>query len=366
MTIDPNMTVTKVVKNVVEYIIICCKLAFERKSMFWLGFALHIVMDSYSPAHVLREGSYPDVRTSDLVAWVKSYDSETTIDARRNISNMRSIINTVVEGVAAKKSMKEILGSVKASQRTATMFVLFDHIQRIETFGKIVKRTPPPKVARSSSSSSNSRSIMNFYYYPMQTGLFHNTNDLILQVKNTGNYEPCVSDVCKLLTLYNTHVEKNKKTPSMTQFLREVWRLLVTKTYRIHPECGEAETGFDIVSVIYPNVDSLEFFIRGDDPTFVFLRNVRNRATTTKIELIDPSEGVFGIPINRLKDSKNVVVQKKFRFSKVRASKKSDADASHMTYTFLKQGDSGLGFPVSMEWNGRVYESPSFIGDSAI
>ena len=46
MTFDPDKTVENIARNVTEYILICCKLAHEIKSYFWLGFALQIIMDS--------------------------------------------------------------------------------------------------------------------------------------------------------------------------------------------------------------------------------------------------------------------------------------------------------------------------------
>ena len=347
MTIDPNMSVSKVAKNVVEYVVICCKLAYERKSLFWLGFALHIVMDSYSPAHVLRvprDGRFQGFTTRDLVAWIRTFDSDLTTEARTNIEEMRSLIRTVVE---SKESVQKTLASVPAKHRPTASFILFDHLQRKETFGPTPTRSDPAR-------SDLAGSIMNFYYYPAQKGVFHNVHDLLSEVKKAGNYDPCVLDVHEILSLFT-------RSKSRSTFIKDLTHLLARSTYRLHPDCADSETGFDISSVLNPSRATLVFEREdggGEGTKFVLKSRISSSKSRLAIEILDDVEGVFRLPMIKQDGSKYVVVYKTFKFAeRKKASKESK---TLLAYTFLKCGKE-LGFPLSIVWNGAEHTGAMFV-----
>ena len=340
MTIDPNMTVSKVAKNVIEYVMICCKLAFERKSMFWLGFALHIVMDSYSPAHVLRapykeKGSI----TTDLIAWIQSYDSDLSVEARTNVEEMRELIKTVVNW---KKGPSELIESLPPKHRSAAKFILFDHLQRQETF-RLIKTSGFSKT--SSYGKEIGGSIMNFYYYPTQKGIFHSVNDLISRVKEASLYEPCVTDVHEILRMF-------ARSKTLVVFLKDLDRLLTHKTYRVHPDCKDSETGFDIVSAL-ARVKKTIRFAEAEDRKGVF----RFKAFEIEIHHGD-DEPRFSIPMIKQEGAKHVVVHKAFVFS--RRKSVSPKTSSVLAYTFIKNGHD-LGYPLSIRWNGIEYSGPVLV-----
>jgi hypothetical protein len=259
MSIDPDLSVANVAKNICEYVLICCRLAFVRRSMFWLGFALHILMDAYSPAHVLRElpqvylisKSSPQhqkseaARLRDLPTYVQLHDAKLGHRARRRIGRMRSIIEHVVRGTSEGRPFLDILKDQPPPYRNLTAFILFDHLQRQE----LPFRTTfdSPSIHRSGDGQAwKSPRIMNFYYYPKQSAFFHAMKDRLAAVRAAGLWEPCVQDAATLLKLYMDSINSLNPPNSQSEFLRGVYDLMRTRTLALHPDCIHAETGFPI------------------------------------------------------------------------------------------------------------------------
>ena len=291
MSHDPDKSVSNIARNVAEYILICCKLAHEERSFFWLGFALHIVMDSYSPAHVLRQSSLklgPDVER-DVVTYLKMHDSELPEKEQRNVRDMRRLIADVAADVAAGRKYSDIVDEQAKhdrKMRNRVAFVIFDHVQRESfkaEFGSITRRymrsKKTSKTSKSSKTSKTSKTsttskirstqavlrgfggatpiatptIMNFYYYPLQRGLFHRVHDRLAAVREAGLYPSVVHDVYKILALFKS------SSRSKVRFITRVSDLLRDRTLAVHAECGDVETGFDISRLLYPVYRTQDF-----------------------------------------------------------------------------------------------------------
>lgn len=368
MTIDPNRTVANVAKNVVEYVMVCCKLAFERQSMFWLGFALHIIMDSYSPAHVLREGAHPRIHQGDLVTWVRSFDTDLSDDARSNLENVRALMRSVIDDASAGRSASAIVGKHRGTTKKAAAFILFDHLQRQELLG-IMKAAH--KTSDMTATHQENRTILNFYYYPLQKGFFHSSFDFMSEVKKAGLYENCVEDVLAILHLFRTSMQgctqdgrgQDTMVERRMTFLLAVQNLLSNRTFKIHPECSDSETGFDITDVLYPSHASLEFNknSRGRGNRSEFTSSPNHSAITQTIKMIGSSNGVFMIPMQKKLKADAEIEHKTFRFtaSPPSSSLRSHAEEDTLIYNFIRTGTgTHLGYPVSVKWKGVLYRHP--------
>lgn len=266
MTLDPNKSVSNTAKNITEYVLIACKLAFEQKKLFWLGFALHIVMDAYSPAHVLRASSrMTDVADERLAAWIQVYDTDLPKDQADNIVRLRNMVRDIVHSYStAHMSPGEIINSYPKRVRRQAAFVLFDHMQRLALPKRLLdaseRPTPLDKaILKARYRDQHTRHpIMNFYHYPQQGAIFHASNDRLSRVRDTELYDDCVRDTASMLQLFLTFARKQTTVTSghetvlLRRYLFEVSDLLAKRTLSIHGGCYDAETGFDIVPVRRP------------------------------------------------------------------------------------------------------------------
>ena len=338
MTIDPDKTVKNVAKNVVEYVLLCLKLARERSSMFWLGFALHIVMDSYSPAHVLRHG-FKDAAVDDIDRYVDLYDSELSSSNARDVELMNSIVADVVESTARGMKPYDIVRSYASKYRETVAFVVFDHLQRLS----LKKIIGPTKIPLSNENKKND--ILNFYYYPDQNPIFHRTYDLLSAVKDAGTYAPCVESVAALLELYA------RPGAGIKEFLQAARRLLLTKTFRTR--CQDAETGFDISTFLEPLRRSRVTFYR------VLQRSYKSR--TRRVFDIDilkfgKDEIVADVPVVKNERTRPDVVMKTCRF--VLSSSSRIRDKSVVEYGIIQpRVGSTNGYPeyLSFDAGSAVY-----------
>jgi hypothetical protein len=263
MSHDPDSPTQAIAKHVKEYILSCCKQAYERQSMFWLGFAMHTVMDAYSPAHVLRENSYTNVNYDDLVTWLHLYDSELPVSERISVEKLRDLVHGIKADVAEGKPPYEIVGKYPKKLQPTAAFILYDHQQRQALLPLISKK---PKSRTHSLLAWNEQMttfpIMNFYYYPQQGTLFHSLYDRISAVRKADLYDECVTDIRQILRIYHANSRPHGAPASMAQlrrFLSEVDTLLTTRTLAIHDACRQVSSGFDIVRILKPVVKTFVF-----------------------------------------------------------------------------------------------------------
>jgi hypothetical protein len=295
MTYDPDKTVENVAKNVGEYVLVCCKQAFELANPFWLGFALHIVMDAYSPAHVLRENTYEGVDYAHLATWIGLHDSELPAADKESILELRNMITGIVAAVDHLESQnssnssnsnssnsskttstaaaaEDIINRYPSRLRSAAAYILYEHLQRRDMLRKygIVDVTTATTRKRKRNLMT-AYPIMNFYYYPHQGRVFHALYDRIAQVRKLQLYSECVRDTARMIEVYVRATNSIKTTTNnysqirskvikvIKTSLQEVQVLLATRTLAVHPRCAPADTGFDIIRVLSPSYRTLTF-----------------------------------------------------------------------------------------------------------
>lgn len=351
MSIDPDRSVSNIAKNVAEYILICFHLALEKRSPFWLGFGLHIIMDAYSPAHILREGAHGQMDAGDIVTYVQMHDSELTPGARLRIRQLQDIVDHVVAGVANGNSYEEIVGRQPRHLRSMAAFVLFDHLQRL----RLPKDLLPTKTLASSSSSTRHR-ILNFYYYPHQPLLFHSLHDRLAAVKAAGLYRPCVEDIRDVLLLYKKHEDAHQ---DIHVTLRHINDIIRTRTLALHPGCLNADTGFDIALLLRPTLKVLTFISTPSKTrTFVVHGQETLAIRLVKRQRHPIAQVTFDIPFVINAATRPTVTYKRVNFTKVESLSMTRPDFTvpeELQYTFIvgqrHRTPPVLGYPVSIASN---------------
>jgi hypothetical protein len=376
-TYDPDKSVANIARNACEHVLVCCSLAWRRRSLFWLGFALHIVMDAYSPAHVLREGGFPEFRGragQDLVTWLRMSDEELDAGERRNVERLRGVVRDVVRGASAGLGASANVRAQPRALRPLAAFALFEHEQR---------RRLPVRVdeARLRGHGGGAGRVMNFYYVPRQHGLFHATHDLISAVREAGAYAPCVRDVHDILRLYllgegprRGHGQGHDGGEAHhVRFLRGVLRTLTTRTFAVHPRCADAETGFDVQRILSPTYRTLRFDAAPDleDAPGSFRCTVGGRGMGRHaVARVLRSAGAHIevlLPTVRNSATRPELVAKRFRFTRVggaRGGKRGSGSGgpAWLRYRLIEVHGTGLGYPVTLELaSGARYAHPELL-----
>lgn len=251
MTYDPQRSVQDVTQDVVDIIMAACKLSLldDEPNAFWIGFALHTIMDSYSPAHVTRV--VKDEKPTAMQA--SSIESKET-EQIGVLSKMRHIVSTqqthtveAIHNIVDKLALDSKIRSPsirKDMKQLATFFAWHNQemrdINKIRTvFNKtkiIMASFPDPTPLKL---SSNQPLIVQYLYYPAQNSWFHKQNDFLISAKYAGYLEPCIRDCAVILQLYHTalhmiHNDPDAKLEIAYVFLRRIYKYLTYVTYKVH------------------------------------------------------------------------------------------------------------------------------------
>jgi hypothetical protein len=257
MTYDPRIPVPEVTGDIVDMIMACCKLSLldeDGPDSFWMGFALHIIMDSYSPAHVLRH------TTKDRPPTNISLEDTTEIKRQeaqiKVLAKMKSIIYSSGENTkehldktVAKLAIDANIKSLKSRYDMKSLARFFAwHNQEIRdinqvrtVFNKtkiILQEFPdmtPIKLPK------NHMYISRYHYFQSQSAWFHKKNDLLVSVKQAGYYDQCVKDCSVVLKLYLHALDMIERDPdSKTEiayvFMRRVYKYMTKVTFTPHPD----------------------------------------------------------------------------------------------------------------------------------
>ena len=167
MTYNPERPVYKISRDILDQIMGFLRLSvysdFNRDigdRFFWLGMALHTIMDSYSPAHTLRLQSSTEDPT-DLLDAVKTYPADMnnkTLQVNAILKDLKDalmpiaenidsddpeMIEQVVKHIAKKHKVK---GSKQFHQlRGAAMFLYFFNHHQLKIKSWVATQTPNTK-----------------------------------------------------------------------------------------------------------------------------------------------------------------------------------------------------------------------------
>lgn len=299
MTYDPDRTVQQISRDVMDQIIAFLSLAFcdentgrvrPQPRLFWLGMALHVIMDSYSPAHTLRLPAHSsasgsaavEVSTGEysaLVERVRAHPATQTAAVRKSNAVLRELkdalmavaervdaddaqqIDAVLAALFAKHHIRDKTRRKDLSKMA--MFLYFHNHHQIRIKRQItdlnISAAPKP---RDQIGRGLRNAIVTFFSYPQQSAWFHKVNDLMLTVRSKNLAEPAVQDCAqilqmtrKLCDLYRAaktarSVSKvgpqQKQKPSrkdVTTYLKRVYVFLQKATFKLTPGVSQMRTG---------------------------------------------------------------------------------------------------------------------------
>ena len=285
MSYNPNRTVFETARDITDHIMALCKLAIMDETLdnpgpnsFWLGFALHAIMDSYSPAHIIRGNTKKNIDYAAIINKSININTNTRIVSPREKKEIRYVyklkedIASLPEDQRTEEHVTHILETLfksngikkksdkKDMTQLANLFI-FHHneLDEINKIRSIVTKTAKNAVGYIPNDDdvykkmAMYQNIINFYYYPNQTTYFHKKHDLISSVKEYNMYEQCILDCYVILRLYKEALISLKSAESkidkievMYSYLHKVYKYLVNKTLKVHPDCYKARTGISI------------------------------------------------------------------------------------------------------------------------
>jgi hypothetical protein len=271
MSYDPSKTVKEIRDEIIDHLMILAKLSLIDTTkdkdgfvpnIFWLGMVLHTIMDSYSPAHLLRNDTLPNIDYRVLInkflpSFSRKLDDKMKYyldiidDLKTEVSPIARFIddgdedelNEVVTKICKKYNIKT---AKKIKQMAQLSKFFYFHSNKLDSYydkrDTILKSSSKKKIPKSK------HPIINFYYYPAQKGNFHKKNDLIFYCKKYHLYDDCIKDIAYVLEEYMKVISlESYGDDDVKVFLSKIYSYLSYKTYAIHPKCENFNSGLDII-----------------------------------------------------------------------------------------------------------------------
>jgi len=221
MSTDPENTVLKIRDKIITSIIGYALLAFydntlfaETREMkpnfFWIGIILHIITDSYSPAHTIRNNNYtkisPVEKDTELLERLKIHEEIKTL---------------------AKED--KLYKKHEFKYKNAQLWNIYKVFKFEYNINKIIKKEFDFKLM-TKTYKTHPGDIQSFQYYDYQSSVMHAQYDLLSYVKDNKNiYKRMIHECKTLFVLYKHAIE----TQDIHKFIKDLVELLLNGTYRI-------------------------------------------------------------------------------------------------------------------------------------
>ena len=268
MTYNPERSVGKITNDIIEQILALLDLAFmddthpvlpPQSSFFWLGMALHVVMDSYSPAHVLRASclGYDAVKidrlVNDVLPNMQVPVAQETQNSNRLLRDLKDALKPIASDIESDKDIQEIQdlletmytqhgiqdSNTKRRVQQLAFFLYFFNHQQLKI--KRLLNTSIGKI-KAQDIGKDANPIITYYFYPSQPGMFHKKHDLIVYVKKMGMMENVIRDCYKILAIFMKYKDQPKKRGA---FLRESYEYLRKTVFVLYKGTEGLRTGMD-------------------------------------------------------------------------------------------------------------------------
>ena len=261
MTYNPKRSLKETTEEIIDHIVAMCKLALFDETLddpapnsFWLGFALHTIMDAYSPAHLLRVGTKTGSPKCEVMTPKEGKEILVVNKMKEKVREMsfksctEDDIENITNSISEEYEIKSL--SAKKDIKELARFFLFHNqeMNSISQIRSIVAKTMVKKVLSDPLEDKiflekkDIKPIKLYYFYPSQSSYFHKVNDLISHVKENGLYDQCVLDVYSILKLYKEALalisEAESRVDKLTvvyAFLRKVYKYMYEVTFVIKP-----------------------------------------------------------------------------------------------------------------------------------
>lgn len=219
----------------------------KKPETFWLGAILHIIMDSYSPAHAIRT----DLKQS--LAPPRSPYTPSRIMRKR----IRDVILDRIKEEFAEKTLDSFdkfhttLANQFIDDKTAIAFIKEHKEQLYNSYLSFSFDIQMQKKAKSylgafsnyptTASSRGKYDIRNFMYYNNQTNFYHQRKDFLFNLtKYPKMYDRMIED-CRFVV--EVFVETLNSTGSIKPYFAKLCTYLLENTYRICKDDLDSYTG---------------------------------------------------------------------------------------------------------------------------
>lgn len=237
MTTDPDNTVNKIRNKIVKSILAYSLLALYGNRIFdknpemklygaWVGMIMHIITDSYSPAHTIR---HKNILTKEITS-IPPLDKtlEMRLKVHEEIKRLakldkiytnaddfhKNLLSKFPDNTFVKNFKHKLWGSYKLFKFE------YDTRKVVDNKIKLQNKLYPDK----------NGDIITFQYYPGQTFLSHSKYDLMYYIKNDKElYERMINECKTYLILLHEVIE----TKNIKLFLSKVMELMLSRTFHI-------------------------------------------------------------------------------------------------------------------------------------
>ena len=256
MTYNPERSVRKITRDIIDQIISFLSLCFldentghlrTNPEYFWLGMALHVVMDSYSPAHTLRCQN----NCKKSIALVKANPTQLTSKMRKANLVLRELkdrlmhishsidnddeheINKILQDIFKTHNIHH---KHQAEISKVALFIFFHNHHQISIKKQITDKDISNYTRKY---KSNLQPIVTYYSYPQQPMWFHKLNDSTYMLHKLNLYQSAIDDCIEILNLTRELDRKIK----VKRYLMKVYIYLFHKTFKLAHNVADNNTG---------------------------------------------------------------------------------------------------------------------------
>ncbi len=246
-----------------------------KPNIFWLGNLIHMVQDSYSPAHVVRSNTFKSgtAKEKKFIKVLKYLSKEEHVtrdldDITQELASafvLRAVQKAVKEskqfpnrkrvGAFLRNFAKEDGFPFNVHSKLDNMIDLFLSYYIFETpleqpTERLNNKTYRQILARHTSHPQVHK-IINFQYYNNQDSKKHALMDTLAFVKRYGLFEDAVRDTVVILDMYSHAIHEIAIEGKSCEDVAPVFASMVAKylqerTLCIEKDCSHLMTGFDV------------------------------------------------------------------------------------------------------------------------
>ena len=246
MSTDPENTVAKIRSKIIFSSLGYCllsifddtlmsddKLEFKPNSI-WIGMVEHIITDSYGVAHTLRKKRY---KYKAIKKRIVSEEEKESLKKHQKVKDIAKVINPIITSEKEFKS-KFSFNNVHKYWKLYKVFRFEYDLQQ-----KVTQWFPMHKILNAKGATGIERygDIVNFQHAPSQSVMRHSLNDFLYIIRSKKTlYHRMKSECAQLLKYYNEVL----KTRNVKAFLKNVYSLLLNRTFRINKRYLDDKTHF--------------------------------------------------------------------------------------------------------------------------
>lgn len=244
MTTDPLNNVEKIRNKIILSILGYCLLALYDKHIFdkspelhpnitWIGMILHIIQDSYSPAHTIRDKKYHVISYDPNK--INDIDKAMRLRVHENIKALAKFNRLFKDDILISELIKKKLDDEEQKyimNNTKDIFNIYKIFKFEYDTNKVVNNLVGYNITSLSSKKIKGRDgdIIDFQYYDKQPLVLHSKLDLMYYVRqNQFLYKKMKDECAQVLILY----KKALKSGDAMTFLKKLIKLLFYRVYRI-------------------------------------------------------------------------------------------------------------------------------------